>query len=284
MKTKLLLLSAFLILFFYGCKDNMFCIKGEGDLVDENRTISNFSKVDMSIVGNIFLKQSDSTLVTISAEENLIEEIKTEINGSTLVIKSRKCLSPNQPINIYIFVPQLDEISCSGKGNIMSIENWDFASDVTFNLTGEGQINFSNFTCNGDIEANVVGSGDIDLEHFTAKTLNSKITGTGDITANDVSGISSIVNNITGQGNIYVASTDTLETNEINITGNGNVNEFEVISNKVDVDISGNGNVYVTALKNLNVSVSGIGDIYYKGSPQVVSDISGVGKINDVGK
>src|SRR3972149_5567093 len=73
-------------------KDKPDCFKSTGDLVREQREVGDFSSMEVYNNVNVVISQDTLNQVIIEAGENLLEEITTEINGATLVIRNNnKC-------------------------------------------------------------------------------------------------------------------------------------------------------------------------------------------------
>jgi hypothetical protein len=278
---KILFLFIGTVLIFSSCNKLVFCTHGEGDVINSQRDLKNFSQVDLAMSGNLYLRQSDTFNIVVSANKNIQDLIITQIKGSKLLIKTKKCIKTDDSIKIYVSAPMLNEISLTGSGNIYSVKNWKFPTGINFLITGFGNIDFNNFDCTGNTVVKISGAGNVNLDNFSCSSFDVEIAGSGDVLATDVSKISNLENKIIGTGNIFISSLDTLETNKISISGSGKVREYEAISKKTDINVSGSGNIFTTTLENLNINVSGVADIYYKGEPSISTNISGSGKIHN---
>ena len=114
MKTiKLGLIIAIAASTFVSCKKNGgFCFKGNGDIVTEERDLSDFTQISLSTSADVYYTQADEYSVKVEASQNLMEIIETKVEGSKLKIKRKKgtCLRGNNPIRIYVNSPDIETI------------------------------------------------------------------------------------------------------------------------------------------------------------------------------
>ena len=91
-------------------------VVGSGATVTETRTVSGISDVSVSGVGLLIIEQTGSESLTVTAEENILPLITTDIVGDLLILG----IQPNTQINttlgiVYrLTVRQLDRITLSG--------------------------------------------------------------------------------------------------------------------------------------------------------------------------
>ena len=181
----------------------------------------------------LFLTQGDEHSVTISAQPNIIDEIDFRVRNRELVINNDRCLRNYEPVEIYMTVPEIRELSISGSGSIIS-QNQIFISDLELNLSGSG---YMDLDINGDdVFARISGSGDMKLQGF----------------------IDDLDYTVSGSGNLHAFDLEA-QTADIRISGSGNV---EVTVNEhLDVRISGSGDVYYRGAPAIESRISGSGKV-----------------------
>src|SRR5262252_10451573 len=69
--------------FVSGCM-LMNAVAGSGKIVTEPRTVSDFSAVSLSGSGHVIVEQTGTESLTVTADDNLLPYIKTEVHGNTL--------------------------------------------------------------------------------------------------------------------------------------------------------------------------------------------------------
>ena len=168
-KTIAVVLLGSLMLFSCG----FWGVRGNGNLTEETRKIENFSKIDAAGAFSIKIKVGEDPSLKISAEENLMHLIRTDVRRNTLIIDTKKNISPRKEIRIYITTPELNSIDCSGANNVTAynIDSDNFDVD----LSGAGSIKLS-----GDVnrlKAEISGAGNISAKHLKANRVAISVSG-----------------------------------------------------------------------------------------------------------
>lgn len=254
MKTKnvtlaLLLLMAGLI--FTGCYTPWHHVEGNYDVTTETRQVGNFHQVVNEGEFDVYIIQDGLEEVVIEAESNLIPLIRTQIEGSALVIDTKDNLQSHYPMKVYVHAKEIDEVTLSGSG-LMHAEDI-VTGDVEISLSGSGNILF--FGTAQDVKCSISGSGSMDLG-LTCMELNADISGSGEM-------------EVVGAGN----------KGDYDISGSGSIRAYDFILQECYANISGSGSIYVNVEDYLNVDISGSGSVYYIGTPVIESKITGSGSI-----
>lgn len=171
-------------------------VKGNGNVVKDNRKVEEFSKIHVSGVFHLIAEVGDETSVVVSAEENLMKYIRTRVKGDMLIIDSKKNLNPRKPMKIYVTVPELFEVEASGATNadVSGINSSSFYVDVSGAATCEleGEVK--------KLSGDVSGAASLDARDLLCQSVkvdvsgaaNAKVYSRGVIDA-DASGASSLV-------------------------------------------------------------------------------------------
>jgi predicted small secreted protein len=174
---------------------NFWGVRGNGRIKSETRNILDFEKIDAGGAFSIKIKVGPSTSLRIVAEENLIGYIRTNVKGNTLVIDTRKNVSPRKEIIIEITTPSLKSVDASGANNIYidGINGAEFRVD----LSGAGNIDLRGTV--DKFRAELSGAGNIDARDLIAKEVRVSVSGaaSADVHAKEyleasVSGVGSI--------------------------------------------------------------------------------------------
>ena len=208
-------LSLILLVLLSGCI-MPGCIQGSGNYTTVNKTVDNFSSIDLSGVGDVYLSQGPRHL-SIVAEDNIIRELKTDVIGNRLIIShTAACVSPQRPIKIYTSTPDIESLYVSGSGRIIGLS--PINSDVlSIGINGSGNINLD-IICR-DLSTTISGSGSAVLK---GRAMNSGV-------------------NISGSGAVHSYDLETNRT-EVTIDGSGiaEVNAFD----ELNALVLGRGNVF----------------------------------------
>ncbi len=197
-KISLLLLALILLFGLNACRHR--CIKGSGNQKTDNRKVEAFKKISVSGAYKVVLKQDSSYALQITADNNLIPYIKTEVSGGLLHIYNKKSLCSSGQMVINVGVGHLEEIKSSGGVEITGdgkLTTGDLrldlsgAAKLTLNLnaahvTTEGsgavELNLSGQATSHDID--LTGSGDIKALDFIVSDCSIQTSGVGHLEVN----------------------------------------------------------------------------------------------------
>jgi hypothetical protein len=240
---------------------NRITVDGSGNIVEENRDVSDFTGLALSGFGNVIIDVGDVEALRVEADDNLMEYFETEVRNGTLGIgiQSGVNVKPTQPVRFYATVKGLDKIVLSGSGNI---EAPDLEAE-RFSLTISGSGNAKMGALNARaLDVTISGSGNAIMGALNAKTLGVTIGGSGKMS-------------IAG-GHV--------EEQSIVISGSGKYDAGSLRSESAKTRISGSGNVTLWATESLDAHASGSGSVGYYGEPRVSFSGSGSGKARSLGE
>ena len=212
-------------------------IIGEGPVLTEERIVANFTEVESSIAGAVYLSEGSVQQVRIESQQNIIDVVETKVEDGILKLKLRNntILANNSNLKVYISIPKYRSISLMGSGNV-TVENGLNSHDLSLKLTGSGNIDIDRLYGN-DLYSQLTGSGNIRIGAGTEESQTVHITGSGDYEAKNMTSKHADVV-ITGSGNATVKAINSLKAK---ISGSGNVYYYG--NPVVDVVITGSGNV-----------------------------------------
>lgn len=212
-------------------------VRGTGNLITQERTISGFEGVENYGSFDVILIPSSTASVKVEAEDNLQQYIETYVDNNKLQIRQRDGynLRPRREMKITVSGPVFTTVITNGSGNIV----------------GQGLLN----TNNGNVSLRVAGSGNIDVE-MNASRIDSEIAGSGNIKVKGTS--KEFEGGVYGSGNIRAASLQS-EDSKIEIAGSGNVEVYA--TNKLDVRVMGSGEVKHRGTAQVSASITGSGSV-----------------------
>lgn len=108
--------------------------KGSGNIVKQDRTLPNFTAIEVGSAFYVKLNQGSPTVVTVETDDNYIDKVKTEVNNDKLEITSSGLNNPSA-LKVYITVPDLKDIEISGAAKIESTGNLNF-SNLSLDASG----------------------------------------------------------------------------------------------------------------------------------------------------
>ena len=183
---KIVLTQAMLVafMFFVGLSLTSSCmfadgIKGNGNVLTEERSVSGFDAISVGGAFDVYLTQGSSEELKIEAESNLMEYIKTKVMGGTLYIETEENLKPTKSMKLHITFRDLKEIEASGACDMESVNTFKL-DELELDVSGAAEVNFD-LNLNR-LEADFSGASDVELKG-TAGEMEMDISGAGELDA-----------------------------------------------------------------------------------------------------
>jgi hypothetical protein len=218
---------------------NFANISGSGTVVTEERAVADFDRVSLSGVGRLTIIQGDVEGLTITTDDNLLEQIQSTVSGRHLRIgPDQVSLRPTRDIQYVLQVKELRRLDLSGSlsATAVSLQTDSLALGIS-------------------------GSGKIEIENLDAERCESRISGSGRV---DLSGRSNALDlQVSGSGHYGAANLQSL-TASIRISGSGDATVW--VRENLDASISGSGSVSYYGNPKTSQSVSGSGKLRALGS------------------
>ena len=175
----IILFTGVLITGISSCK--LVCVHGSGNEISETRNLGDFSKISISGGYKVTLKQDSSLNIKITADDNLLKYIKTDIRGNRLSIYNKKNFCNSGEITVTIGVRNLEEVKASGGIEVASDGKIN-TQDIAFKLSGATKINMDLNAAN--VTTSSSGVTEINLKgQATSHTID--LSGSGNINALD---------------------------------------------------------------------------------------------------
>ena len=153
-------------------------VVGNGNVT--TKTVSTGSYDEIKLVGSmdVHLVSGNEGNITVTTDDNLHEYVKIEVKGDELIIKTEKNYYLKTKNGIHVTVPFRDitEVSLTGSGDI-DTKDVIKADRLEVNITGSGDVKL--MIDANTVESDITGSGDVTLEGNT-ENLTVTVTGSGD--------------------------------------------------------------------------------------------------------
>lgn len=195
-----LILTGTILITVMGCKDDRVDshqIYGSGKIVSQTRSVNSFTGILVGGIASVDITPSETELLRLEADDNIINKITTKVEGGKLKIVLEKGNYSNITVRAHVSMKTLAELNCDGTADFTTVK--PFNMDV-FNcvINGTGSVNVSG-TANKEIidingtgsirnfglqaaEAAVAINGAGNAEIYVTKKLDAVISGTGNIT------------------------------------------------------------------------------------------------------
>ena len=192
-------MAASLLVVVGGCSVSIpgISTQGSGAVKTETRTVSGFTAIQLAGNGDAQIEQSGSESLTITAEENLLPLLTSDVvnNELRLGVKDGARIDTTQPITYKVTVRELSGMDVAGSGNQAATQVK--TASLRIRMAGSGSITATGSADAQDIQ--MAGSGTYRGSGLTSKTATV---------------------NSAGSGNAEIAVSDTLD---VNIIGSGTV-------------------------------------------------------------
>ncbi|RFS23882.1 DUF2807 domain-containing protein [Chitinophaga silvatica] len=175
-------LCAVALFLFSSCHKDY--IRGNGNVVVEQRSVGNFTDVEIMGPFEVELIPNSSPKIEIKAEDNVIGAIETGISGNSLYIRIRRNvqLRNHKPLKVYLSNPFFQEVIFKGSGQLTTRDTLQ-ATLFKYQLDGSATADLTLKVDNLFVTIN--GSGSTTLAG-SANTFNSTINGSGGVDAWDL--------------------------------------------------------------------------------------------------
>lgn len=188
------------LIFAGGCglggTNNFGGVRGSGTLKSEPRNVSGFTKVEAGGALNIELVAQKDFVVVIEADDNLLQNIKTEVSGDTLKIYTEGKISMQNKASVKISMPEVKGLTISG-ASTASVSN---VKTVGLDLEASGASKIIVDGVAEDLTAEASGASGIDAEALNVEYATVEATGASSAT---VSVANDLKANASGASSIY---------------------------------------------------------------------------------
>ena len=209
------------------------CVNGKGDRVTQVLDIPDFTGIALATQAKVYIEQGATQKVEVTAQENIIELIKLDVQGGVWEIEFDHCAYDFSTVEIYITVPDLDKVTNSSSGDIY----------------GEGQFDVNS------IDLVNTGSGDIEMD-IKSISIDATISGSGDMVMDGETQNLDVV--VSGSGDFEGFGLDS-QNADLTISGSGDIEC--TVTGQMDVTISGSGDVFYKGNPSIDVSITGSGKL-----------------------
>lgn len=200
-------------------------------MVTQERDLEVFNKIAVNTNAHVIIQNSPSNIVTLKAQQNILDIIVTRIDGKTLVITTKGNVISDEPIIIEAAMINPEAFEMNGSGEIkssqpLSNEMLDLevngsglidlevqVNKLTASVSGSGRLKLRGAV--DDFKVQINGSGDVAALDLVAQTASATLNGSGEVGMNVVTRLKSTIN---GSGKIVYRGSPEIK-NTINGSG-----------------------------------------------------------------
>lgn len=165
---------------FASCSKDV--VHGDGSIVTSERTVSNFSGVDIEGANNVYITYAPTVSVSVKGYDNLVSHYVTEVKDGKLYLHYDDNINvKNDNIQVYITMPSFDALSLSGSCTINATGNYDNTDKLFIETSGDGDVNIEDISADA-YTIHSSGNSNISTLGVKAKTASVEISGSGTVT------------------------------------------------------------------------------------------------------
>lgn len=208
-------------------------VRGSGTVITETRITAAFTQIELEGEAQVYLRQGADQALAVEADDNVVPIITTRVRDGRLEIGSADSYRSDNPVNIYVTVPEIRGLKIDGAGDIYG-ETSLAGEELALEVRGSGDMDLDlyyprlraegsgsgDFLLRGEVdeqEVSLLGSGNYRADELASQTCDIRISGSGDATVAVEEYLSA---EIRGSGNIRYSGRPRVDTS---VTGSGNV-------------------------------------------------------------
>lgn len=170
--------------------------QGSGVARTEPRAVSGFKRIEIQGSADVVAAIGPATEVAITADDNLLQFVRTEVSGDTLVIDMQDGnYDFDVDLVVHVVTPELESVKIEGSADVdlTGLHGQILAIDIqgsgavkatgsvdrlAVSISGSGDMNLFDLQAR---EARVEISGSGDVEVFASEKLEAHVSGSGDV-------------------------------------------------------------------------------------------------------
>lgn len=148
-------------------------VKGSGVAASEVRNVSGFKGVDVGGVFEVEIIAGNDFEVKVEADENLLQYIRTEVDGGVLKISSTERIRSHEPLRVRVSAPTIESLEASGvcKVSLTGVKN----NELSIGTSGASKVSVAGETSSLTVDV----SGASSVEGESLKAENAKVEASG---------------------------------------------------------------------------------------------------------
>ncbi len=238
MKNVMLISGLAVVLLTTACNKDRIRLKGEGPVVSEERSVSSFDEVKLSMDADVIWHADSNYHCVVEAQKNIAKFILTEQRGDEIRVKLKRftTIRKYKPIKIHLYGPRFERAEVTGSGDVI-VDKGVKSTSVTLRVSG---------------------SGDVELNNPVPNEVNASISGSGEVRLASPALCQRSEYSISGSGKISALSTPTNEV-DVRVTGSGSL--YVYVQKQLDARISGSGKVRYKGSPQIQTKITGSGSV-----------------------
>ncbi|MBV9217651.1 MAG: DUF2807 domain-containing protein [Acidobacteria bacterium] len=200
---------------FFNFEMNFGGVKGSGNVATDSRSVGEFHGIQVGGVYQMEVTAGKEYSVEVTADDNILPLIRTEVSGGILKISSSEHVSPKNVMKIKVTAPDIDSLDVSGVANVSltGVKN----AALSIDSSGASKVHVDGTTAK--LTVDVSGATSIDADGLTAENATVGASGASSVSVNVTGNLKS---NASGASKIRYSGTTNVESKT---TGAGSVSQ-----------------------------------------------------------
>jgi len=148
---------------------------------EKEYNLGDFDSIRISNSADVYISFGKTNSVKVKGTAEQIERLDLKVEKNSLKVKSKKIQgiwNPKKAVEVYITMPNLEEISIAGSGDCFVKGNFDL-DDLYISIAGSGDVELKGGSID-DLDISIAGSGDVNCD-MIAENADVSIAGSGDV-------------------------------------------------------------------------------------------------------
>ena len=221
--------------------------EGSGIAAEQIRDPGTFSAISAAGDLSVTVEEGDQPQVTVRCDDNLIEDIRTEVDGDTLRIWTESpegtpvILRTHVTCEVQVVTSGLCSLELSGSGEVEATA----PGLQRLTLSGSGAVRLLGEVVTPQFSASLSGSGELVADSLLVDSANLVLSGSGSV-------------------EVLSGTTDLLS---LVVSGSGESKIAALEAATADVTLTGSGDADVTATEAVHAVLTGSGTLRLHGDP-----------------
>lgn len=237
-------------------------LKGNKDVITQNRDISDFNRIEVIDDLDVYLTYNDVQSVKVETDSNLQDAVLTQVSNGLLSIKLNDKIVRKKELAVHIHVnKQLKEINSYNKSKITS--KTSLAIDtLTVNTFDNSDVNLK--LSSNIVHLNSNKSSDLNLE-ISSKSIIVNALESSDIKGNFAS--TEAFFTLLDKSSMDIEGS--ASTFEIETLGNTSFKGKDFKADNVLVNATNDSKTYINAKKNIDIRAKNSAEVYLYSNPKI---------------
>jgi len=247
MKKKILIITISIFVWLAGCtnrvpltKENSITLAGSGQIATKEFNLSGFDGVETGLIFDVSLSQADEYKVVVYADDNFIDFIEMEVQGTTLMMGYKPGYTydlNNVSLRAEVTMPEIKSLQLTSSSQV-TLDNFRDQEDLEVTLTGASSLH-------GRLEAvaMTINASSSTYVNLTGTVANISIFADGNSLVDlkgleaghaslDTSGVSRVLVNVTGDLDVLANQNSQIYYYGDPVLGEVIVNQFSKVEAK----------------------------------------------------